>query len=226
MEARRENVACFGVLCALAPELGTLRERVRARRDEHGLELLDLDLGGDAPVLACAGGVGKVCAARAATALVHAGARRGLLVVGVCGGLVRSLAPGDFLHAARAVQADLAVRHGREVAADPDLLAAWRGVVPGAVGWLVTADRPVLNPWRRVRLARAFAGPCGADMETAAAAAVAELSGVPWAALRAVTDRAGFAAGAGFRKNFPSQAGRAADTIPTLLKALREGGSR
>lgn len=225
MEARAENGGAYGVLCALAAELGGLAERERARRDVHGLALLELDLGGDAPVLAAVGGVGKVRAARAATALIHAGARRGLLVVGVCGGLVRSLAPGDFLHAERAVQADLAVREGREVAADAGLFAAWRGVAPGAAGWLLTADRPVLNPWRRLRLARAFAGPCAADMETAAAASVAELSGVPWAALRAVTDGAGFGAAAGFRKNFPGQAGRAADTVPTLLEALGGAGS-
>ena len=95
--------------------------------------------------------------------------------------------------------------------------------VEGPEGWFLTADRPVINPWRRLRLARAFAGPCVADMETAAAAAVAARAGVPWAALRAVTDVPGWTGPVGsgsFRKHFPTQAGRAADSVPDLLAAL------
>jgi nucleoside phosphorylase len=124
------------------------------------------------------------------------------------------------LHCERAVQADLAVRHDREFAADPRLLGAWRAVAPAASGWLVTADRPVLSRFRRWRLARAFRGPCAADMETAAAAAVAASAGVPWAALRAVTDRATGGALLDFRRHFPTQAGRAAALVERLLAAL------
>jgi nucleoside phosphorylase len=80
----------------------------------------------------------------------------------------------------------------------------------------------VLSWWRRLRLARAFAGPCVADMETAAAAAVAAAAGVPWAGLRAVTDRATIGAPAAFRLHFPAQAGRAADSLPALAAWLRE----
>ena len=54
---------------------------------------------------------------------------------------------------------------------------------------------------------------------TAAVAAVADAAGVPWAALRAVTDRAsGLALGA-FLQHFPTQAGRAADTLEELLQS-------
>ena len=118
-------------------------------------------------------------------------------------------------------QTDLAVRGEREFAPDAELCARWRAVAPGEAGWFLTADRPVLSLWRRLRLARAFLGPCVADMETAAVAAVACRAGVPWAALRAVTDQATGAALASFRVHFASQAGRAADTLPALLQSVR-----
>lgn len=209
--------AAVGLLAALPEELGSLPERASGRRRVDGLELLELRLG-SRRVLACAGGIGKVAAARAASVLVGAGAREALLVVGTCGGLRQALAPGTFVHCSVAVQTDLAVREGRRVEADSGWRERWRAVAPGVEGWFLTADRPVLSLWRRVRLARAFAGPCVADMETAAAAWVARASGVPWAALRAVTDRASGAALASFLRHFPTQAGRAADTVGALLE--------
>jgi len=218
--ARSEGKArgLTGVFCALPEELGSLREARVGSRTRQGLELLEVDLGG-ASVLACAGGVGKVRAARAAAILVGEGASR-LLVVGTCGGLKRRLAPGTLLHCRRAIQADLGVREGREVDADRELLSSWREVVPAEEGTFVTADKAVLSPWRRLRLARALSGACVADMETAAIAAVAQAAGVPWGALRAVTDRAGWLGGASFRVHYPVQAGRAADTIACLLGRL------
>ncbi|MBI5362913.1 MAG: hypothetical protein HZA53_07015 [Planctomycetes bacterium] len=213
MHARDERI---GILCALPAELGRLAERATGRRRALGLELLELDLGGTA-CLACVSGVGKVRAARAAAVLIGAGARRGLLVVGTCGGLRQRLAPGTLVHCTTAAQIDLAVREGREVESDRELRVAWRAVAPGEEGWFLTADRPVLSLWRRLRLARAFAGPCVAEMETAAAALVAREAGVPWAALRAVTDRATLGGAASFRLHFPAQAGRAADTVLDLV---------
>jgi adenosylhomocysteine nucleosidase len=174
-------------------------------------------------VLAAAG-VGKVRAAQAATLLLEAGATRALLVVGTCGGLRQSLGPGTFVHCTTAAQVDLGVREGRELQADPGLRALWRELAPGPEGWFLTADKAVLSLWRRLRLARAFAGPCVADMETAAAAAVAARAGVPWAALRAVTDRATWGGIGSFRLHFPTQAGRAADTVLDLVERL-PGGS-
>lgn len=213
----------MGVLCALPRELGGLGERaVGAHRAALGLEVLELDLDG-ASVLACVGGVGKVAAARAAAALLGAGAR-GIFVVGTCGGLKRDLAPGVLVHCRTAFQTDLAVRTERQFEADGRWLAAWRERAPGPEGWFLTADRPVLTPWRRLRLARAFRGPCVADMETAAAAAVAARAGVPWAALRVVTDRAGPWTAASFARNYPTLAGRPADTLLDLLPALGPPG--
>jgi nucleoside phosphorylase len=161
-----------------------------------------------------------VAAARAASLLVSEGASAALLVVGTCGGLRRGLRPGTLVHCTVAAQTDLAVRDGREVSSDDGLREAWGAVAPGEQGWFLTADRPVFNPWRRLRLARAYAGPCVCDMETAAAAWVANRSGVPWAALRAVTDPAGPGGALRFRQNYPAQAPRAADTVVPLLARL------
>jgi len=210
--------ATLAVLCALPAELGGLTSFARARRQVAGVEVAELELGGRR-VLACAAGVGKVVAAHATAVLCGEGAE-GLLVVGTCGGLRRSLAPGDLVHCTTAFQTDLAVREGRSREACAAWRTAWREVAPGVEGWFLTADRPVLGPWRRVRLARAFRGPCVADMETAAAAAVAHRAGIPWAALRVVTDGAGWLAGRSFRRNFPTLAGQPADSVPKLLSAL------
>ena len=215
----RESKGAVGILCALPEELGELRARVRATRTRQGLEIHEIELDGR-PALACVGGVGKVMAARAASLLIAEGAERALLVVGTCGGLRQSLAPGTLVHCSTAAQVDLALRHEREVEADRTLVEAWKRVAPGVEGWFLTADRPVLSLWRRLRLARAFAGPCVADMETAAAAAVARSAGVPWAGLRAVTDRATLFGAAAFHLNFPSLAGRAADTVGALAAEL------
>ncbi len=212
----------IGILCALPEELGRLREHERASRTRAGLEIHELEIAGR-PALACVAGVGKVMAARAAALLLAEGVERALLVVGTCGGLRAPLSPGSLVHCTIAAQVDSAQRHLRELSADLTLRRAWQKVLPGEEGWFLTADRPVLSFWRRLRLARAFAGPCVAEMETAAAAAVAACAGVPWAALRAVTDRASLGAGASFRIHFGAQASRAADSIPALLEELERG---
>lgn len=207
-----------GVLCALPEELGSLRERASGAIERQGRQLSAVDLNGHR-LLTCVCGVGKVQAAHGASLLLAEGVTR-LLIVGTCGGLRRHLGPGALLHCETAAQADLAVRDGRELRADPEILAAWSSLTEAPAGWFLTADRPVLSIWRRLRLARAFAGDCVADMETAAAAAVCQRAEVPWGALRAVTDRAGHLGGASFQVHYPAQAGRAADSVLGLLESL------
>lgn len=206
------------ILCALPRELGELREREIRRETVGGDPLIELDLPGGATACIC--GVGKVAAARGATRLIDRLAPSRLLVIGVCGGLRRHLGPGTLVHCTVAAQADLAVREGRESSADASIRERWQSLAPGPAGWFLTADRPVLSWWRRLRLARAFAGDCIADMETAAAASVCEQAGVPWAALRAVSDRAGTGSAVAFQRNFPRVAGLAAASIPPLLASL------
>ncbi len=207
-----------GILSALPGELGALRDYQVGARTVSGLTVLELNIG-EQPVLACVGGVGKVLAARAATILIGEGVGRALLVVGVCGGLKRGMPAGTLVHCERAIQTDSAVRETREVIAEPELLELWSGLTGARRGTFLTADRPAISPWRRLRLARAFLGNPVADMETAAAALVAQTSGVPWAALRAVTDGQWLGGATAFKQHYPTQAGRAADTVPELLAA-------
>lgn len=218
MRGERDDGAAIGVVCALAAELGVLRSGATRTR-ALGIELGELDVDG-VRVVTCVAGVGKVHAASGASALVAAGATRALLVVGTCGGLRQSLAPGTLVHCTTAVEVDFARGRAAPSDAAAPLRAVWERVAPGASGWFLTADRPVLSLWRRLRLARAFAGPCVADMETAAVARVAQRAGVPWAGLRAVTDRATWAGAFSFHQHFPAQAGRAADSVPALVRAL------
>jgi len=214
-----EDPAPVGVLAALPGELGSLIDDGAAReRRRLGVRIFERELGG-VPILAAVSGVGKVAAATAAGALLAEGVR-GLLVVGTCGALVRGLPAGTLVHCSTAFQTDLAVREGRQVEADPAWLAAWQEAVPGPSAWFLTADRPVITPWRRLRLRRAFAGPCVAEMETAAVAAVARASGLPWAAMRVVTDMAGPLTARRFRQNYPTMAGIPADSLRILIPRL------
>lgn len=211
-----QDAGPVGLLCALKEELGRAGSEQWERSSWLGLELRRGTLGG-APVLACAAGVGKVAAAHGAAALLASGVRA-LLVVGTCGSLDKGLAVGTLVHCDRACQVDFAHRSGRESHADPQLTGLWREHVPGPGVSYLTADRPVLNPLRRLRLRRAYPEACVAEMETAAAAAVAVRAGVPWAALRVVTDGAGFGAGTSFRENLITLGGGPADTAEVLLQ--------
>jgi adenosylhomocysteine nucleosidase len=215
---RQPECVKTGILAALPEELG--RWRGGQARSFHGLELFEEECAGH-EVLACVSGAGKVNAARAAAFLIAAGVGR-LLVVGTSGGLRAHLGPGEMVHCTRAIQTDLALRDGRELTPDAKLLSTWQETLPARSGWFLTGDRPVMSFWRRMLLIRAFSGDCVAEMETAAAAAVAHKSDLPWAALRSVTDLAGTFAATSFQVHYPVQAPRAADSIPELLCSLAD----
>lgn len=214
-----QSPSTFGLVCALEGELGGLASRRIGTRRALGLEVAVLACEG-ARVLAVVSGIGKVRAAHAASALIAAGVDRALLVVGTCGALVRGLGPGDLVHCASALDHATGTRHDRESHSDPRLRAAWQEIVPGPDVRFFTVDKPVLSHFRRAHLARSRPGPSTVDMETAAAALVADAAGIPWAALRVVTDRAGFGAAQSFRQHFAAYGGRPADTVPILLGRL------
>jgi nucleoside phosphorylase len=220
MNEERQTSRGIGLLCALPEELGGWGGLGEVVSRGGGFEVRRvLDEGWE--VFTCVSGVGKVCAARAAEALLYAGAKRGVLVVGTCGALTRGLDAGSLVHCGAALQADLAIEGGMKVLPDVSLLEAWEHVAEGHRVGFLTADRPVMSPWRRWRAQQRVPGPCVADMETAAVGATAEAWGVPWAALRSVTDHAGWGSHHAFRKRYPVEAGRAADTVKGLLAQIR-----
>lgn len=231
-----------GVLAALPMELGPFRATGQRRR-VHGVSLSEHRVEGfDGEVSVALSGVGKVAAAHAASVLLQSGIDA-LLVVGTCGGLRVGTALGSLVHADLAIQWDLAVRSGHRLEGDRELSERWRAVAPGLRGPFLTADRPAIRVFERARRARGVSRdldraqrPIGqgpghpvADMETAAAAAVAASGRVPWAALRVVSDeRLGLGAllrprkrrDASFSANAPALAHLPASTVPDLLRSL------
>ena len=205
-------------------ELGSWRERVRSSARHLGLDVLELDAPAPARAVVC--GIGKVAATRAVAALCAAGAVRRLWIVGTCGALHARLAVGAMVHCTSAVQADLGVREGRISDADPDMRELWRTVAPGAEAEFLTADRAVLSPWRRWWTKRRHPGGGVCDMETAAAATTALAAGIPFAALRVVTDSAGWGGAASFKRHYETLGPRAADTLQPLFVRLRDEGCR
>lgn len=216
------------VVVALPGELGPLAEGAVELLQVQGLRFSGAlpESGGRPRVVQVVAGIGKVRAAQATSVGIERFQPRLVLSLGVCGGLKPGQRVGDFVHCERAVQADSALRQDREYAPDSAWAAAWEQAQPGRRGWFLTADRPALSPWRRLRLARAFGGSPVAEMETAAVAAVAQQAGVPWAALRVISDTLGLTRAARFRANYPTQAGRAAASLPALLAAAPGLGSQ
>ena len=119
-------------------------------------------------------GMGAAAAARAGAAIA-AGRPRALLAVGFCGALDPALRVGDLVAAERVVDEVT----GDEFVADPALLAA----APGRRGALVSARRIARTPDARARL-----DGMAVNLESAALARAAGAAGVPFLALRAVTD--------------------------------------
>ncbi len=121
-------------------------------------------------------GMGAEAADRAAVTLL-AGAPRAVVAAGFCGALDAGLRVGDLV-AAEAVADEDGVRFP----ADPALLTA----APGRRGVLVTARRLARTPADRARL-----DGLAVDLESAAIARRCAEAGVPFLALRAVTDEVG-----------------------------------
>jgi adenosylhomocysteine nucleosidase len=121
-------------------------------------------------------GMGAEAAGRAAAALLATGPRA-VVAAGFCGALDPALRVGDLV-AAEAV----ADEGGARFPADPALLAA----APGRRGVLVSARRLARTPADRARL-----DGLAVDLESAAIARRCADAGVPFLALRAVTDEAG-----------------------------------
>ena len=153
------------------------------------------------------GGVGKVAAAMAAQYACDVFKPRCLISIGLAGGLQSRVRPGRVVVASGAVQHDM----------DGRPLTKARGVVPGlgvstiaahpavadtllraaryksedaTSGLVLTGDQVVTSSAVRDALLLDFPDAACLDMETAAIAQVAHQNGVPWSAVRVMSDAA------------------------------------
>jgi adenosylhomocysteine nucleosidase len=119
-------------------------------------------------------GMGAAAAGRTASSLTAA-APAAVISAGFCGALADDLRVGDLVVAEEVLDE----RSGERFAADPRLLEA----APGRRGVIVSAERIARTPADRARL-----DGLAVDLESAAIALVARAAGIPFLALRAVTD--------------------------------------
>jgi adenosylhomocysteine nucleosidase len=146
----------------------------------------------------CRGGVGYTGAEGACHLLLSA-CGTALVSWGVAGGLDPALRPGTVVVTAHVVSRDenrtapvgssVSRRWAERVA------AALRSRVPVSTGPILHTDRILETPEAKRGLTHT--GAIAADMETLAVATVAQSRGVPWIAVRAVTDPADAALPAG-----------------------------
>ncbi len=191
------------VIAALQEEAHALVRRM-PRSESVGPRLSVWDSGGLVVIVA---GVGKVAAAMAAQYACDVFKPRCVIAIGLAGGVEDDARPGQVIVATGAVQHDM----------DGRPLTAAKGVIPGlglaiiaadaAVaeklliaarfeskdarpGLVLTGDRIVSSRSVRGGLVKDFPDAACIDMETAAVAQVAHLNGLPWSALRVMSDSA------------------------------------
>jgi len=175
------------VVAALRAEVAPLVRRLDGRRRgaAGGVRWVRGLVGGRSVVVAWTGD-GAACAGRGLEVLLGRFRPARLVIAGVAGALSPELAAGSLIAARRVYDRD-------RPAPDPDaglVAAAGRcGVRPGVVlsspDVAVTADDKA-QLWRRLAQPPAAA----VDLETAAFAGVAAAQGVPYLALRAISDTA------------------------------------
>ncbi|MEW6552924.1 MAG: 5'-methylthioadenosine/S-adenosylhomocysteine nucleosidase [Actinomycetota bacterium] len=203
----------IGLLCATPRELETVIPLLADTADSaspSGTRLVRGRAGGS-EVLAFSAGIGKVSAAAGARFLIDRFTLHAMLVFGMAGALSPLLQVGDLVIADVLVPADVGVAHsggyhttgpgqcenGRLVfcpsfEVPPSMLrrvhmAAEDAGLPYRLGKVLTCDQIVLEPELRSHLGEAF-GALAVEMEGAAVAQVAATEGLPFAAVRAISD--------------------------------------
>jgi adenosylhomocysteine nucleosidase len=132
---------------------------------------------GNADVVATTTGVGTTLAASATESLLGLGPFDHVMVVGIAGGVGPSVTIGDLVIPEIVVDGTT----GKEYRPAPI-------DAPTARGSIVTSDDFIVDPDRLALLISQ--GVIAVDMETGSVAAVCAARGVPWSAVRAISDRA------------------------------------
>jgi len=204
-----------GIVAAMEEEAVDLRARiVGARSASSRSARITLGRLGGARVALAVTGDGERNARRGLAELLAAAPMSRIIVAGVAGALSPTLEAGALVAVGRAINES----DGSVYAADPALLDAATKACGGHRGVAVTATRIADTVAEKQRLlALAVAAETGVadhdpsriwavvDLESAAFAAAATRTGLPWVAVRAVSDTA-------------------ADSVPALLNRSRDDG--
>jgi len=189
------------VIAALEQEAHALVRRM-PRSESVGPRLSIWEGGGLVVMVA---GVGKVAAAMAAQYACDVFKPRCLIAIGLAGGVEDDVRPGQVIVASGAAQHDMDARpltdakgaipglglsiiRADTAVAEKLLLAARFESKDARSGVVLTGDRIVTARAVRDGLVRDFPDGACIDMETAAVAQVAHQNGLPWSALRVISD--------------------------------------
>lgn len=188
-------------------------------------------------VVAVLSRIGKVAAATTATALVERFGVDRIVFTGVAGGLAPGVKVGDVVVADGFLQHDLdaspifpryevplygASRFATDPALTQQLCGAVRKGLPGATlhrGLVVSGDRFVATSAESRALQQALPDALAVEMEGAAIAQVCHDYGIPFAAVRTISDRADDAATGDFLKFIEEVASRHSAAIVQALLA-------
>jgi adenosylhomocysteine nucleosidase len=195
------------------------------------------------PVVAVLSRIGKVAAATTATVLIERFGVSRIVFTGVAGGLAPGVQVGDIVVADGFLQHDLDAspifpkyevplygldRFAADAGLSEQLAQAARRALPGVRlhrGLLASGDRFVSTTAESLALQAALPDALAVEMEGAAIAQVCHDYGVPFAAVRTISDRADDAAHVDFTRFIQEVASRhSAAIVQALLDPLPRDG--
>lgn len=220
-----------GILCASDTELAPFLKAMEIRKVREKTRLKFYEgMIGKIYAVAVYSGVCKVNAAIAAELLIEAFGVDAVVNAGTAGGLDPKVKLFDTIIAERSVYHDVAQDILTEFhpwmpsvyfPSDGNLLSAARNYVetvkhPILFGTIATGEQFVENEGRERILQKH--SPLAVDMETAAAAHVCYVNGVPFLAVRSITDTSGDSGVENFEKNCERASEIAAEVTVGLLQ--------
>mgnify|MGYP002550426631 CR=1 FL=1 len=229
-----------GIIGAMASEVALLTARMEnaAVTRVAGIDFYAGMLEG-APAVVAQCGIGKVCAALCAQVMIDRFEVKALVNTGVAGGLAPSLAIGDIVIAADAVQHDFDITSFGHVKgylgggdgskptrfrSDPALVASFRKAAESTMktgktleGTIASGDVFVADEEKKREIASLF-GAAATEMEGAAIAQTACANGVPFVIVRAISDLAGGEANVSFDEFEKAAAETSAAIVAEMLR--------
>jgi len=177
-----------GVIGVMREELAVLESRTKVTR-RHTVGRCRLVHGrlGDAPIILVRTGEGRDNAAEGTRVLLDRTSVERLIVVGFSGGLSPALAPGSLVVSRQVLDGSTPAP-----SPDPALVDELAGQDGALAGTIVTSERLLWTSQSKAAVWSTIPqhSPAAVDLETAAIASEASSRGVPYVAIRAVSDPA------------------------------------